>query len=274
MMEIVQALANESHRRIEIREGDYKKDGILYCGMCHTPKQFNKQVGDIWINSLCLCKCQKAAYEREEAAWAKKTQDRERYRRRISCFPVASMAEMTWDKDDNARPLISQMCRRYCDNFADARKDGAGLLIYGGVGTGKSFLAACIANRLIDDGYSVVFDNARGYADKSFDDKEYFLDIITQTDLLILDDLGMERNTEFMRETVFQILDKRCQAGKPILVTTNLTNDQLKNPGSIEEERVFSRLLESTVPILLKGEDRRRTEGMKTAKEWREILNG
>ena len=274
MNDIVQAMANESHRRISIREGDYRKDGIWYCGICHTPKQYNRQAGEIWINAMCLCECQREAYDREEAAWRKKSEEKEITRKKISCFPAAAMTNWTFENDDRARPVVSDMCARYCDSFGDALKDGTGILFYGGVGTGKSYYAACIANRLIEDGYTVRFDNARGYADKAFEDKEDFLDTISGADLLILDDLGMERTTDYMRETVFQILDKRCQSGKPIIVTTNLTNDQLKAPRSVDEDRVFSRLLESTVPILMKGEDRRRAAGLNKTKEWREKLLG
>lgn len=272
MTDLVKALANESHRRIEVREGDYRKDGIWYCGMCHTPKQYNKQVGDIFINAMCLCKCQKEAYEREETMFREKMKRKEIDRKVLACFPVAEMREWTFDKDDNARPNVTGICKSYCENFAEALKDGMGLLFYGNVGTGKSFLAACIANWLLDEGRTVVYDNARGYADMAFNDKDGFLETISLSDLVILDDLGMERPTEYMKETVFQILDKRSQVRKPIIVTTNMTNEQLKSPRGTDEERVFSRLLESTFPILMKGEDRRREQGKEMTKEWRKIL--
>ena len=274
MNEIVKSLAAESHRRIEIRENDYKVGGIWYCGICHTPKQFVRQVGELHIDAMCLCECQKEAYEREEAAFAREEKEKEIARRRRECFPVPGMDEWTFANDDHAKPGASAACKRYCDEFSGALRDGTGLLLYGEVGTGKSFLAACIANRLLDDGYRVVFDNARGYADMAFDDKEYFTDAITSADLVVLDDLGMERATEYMKETVFQILDKRCQSGKPLIVTTNLSNEALKAPRGVDEERVYSRLLEKSVPILMKGEDRRREKGRITAKEWREILLG
>jgi DNA replication protein DnaC len=270
----VKALANESHRRIEVREGDYKKDGVWYCGQCHTPKQYNKQAGDIFINAMCLCKCQKEEYEREEKYFREKMRRKELDRKALACFPVAEMKDWTFDRDDNARQQVTGICKSYCENFSRALKDGTGLLFYGNVGTGKSFLAACIANWLLEEGYSVIFDNARGYADMAFDDKEEFLETISNSDLLILDDLGMERPTEYMKETVFQILDKRSQVRKPIIVTTNMTNEQLKSPRGVYEERIFSRLLESTFPILMKGEDRRRNQGKEMTKEWREILLG
>ena len=274
MNEIVKALAAESHRRIEIRENDYKVGGIWYCGLCHTPKQFVRQVGELHIDAMCLCKCQKAAYDAEEAFYSNKFLEGQIAKMRMECFPVPEMAGWTFDRDDGARPGVSAACKRYCEEFSAAMRDGVGLLLYGGVGTGKSFMAASIANRLLDEGRTVVFDNARGYADRAFDDKEGFAELLAETDLIVLDDLGMERATEYMKETVFQILDKRCQAGKPLIVTTNLSNEALKAPRGVDEERVFSRMLEKSVPILMKGEDRRREKGRDTAKEWREKLLG
>lgn len=274
MIDIVQALANESHRRIVVRENDYKKDGVWYCGICHTPKQYNKQVGDIFINAMCLCKCAAEEYRKEEEAFKAKEEQREISHRRAVCFPVPEMADWTFEADDGKNPQLSEVAKKYCERFPEAMRDGAGLLLYGSVGTGKSFLAACIANYLLDHKYTVAFDNCRGYADKAFNDKEDFLETISLSDLVIIDDLGMERETEYMKETVFQILDKRCQSGKPLIVTTNLTNDQLKSPRSVDEERVYSRMLEKSVPILMKGEDRRRAAGKDMAKEWREILFG
>ena len=274
MMDLVKALANDSHRRIEIRENDYKKDGLWYCGSCHTQKQYIRQVGDIFINAMCLCKCQAEAYAREEAYYKEKERKKGIDRNRVECFPVVEMGKATFDMDDGKNPKITEICKRYCENFKEAREDGVGLMFYGNVGTGKSFFAACIANELISQEYVVAFDNCRGYADMAFEDKEVFHDTITYSDLLVLDDMGMERETEYMKETLFQILDKRCQAGKPIIVTTNLTADQLKAPRNTDEERVFSRLLNKTVPVLMKGEDRRRENGRATNEEWRARLLG
>lgn len=274
MNEFVTELAKESHRRIEIRENDYKKDGLWYCGLCHTPKQYIKQVGEIWINAMCLCKCQKEAYDREEKAAEDRQFQKEIERRRTECFPTAEMKTWTFENDDHTRPGITKVCENYCEAFPEAMKDGAGLMFYGSVGTGKSFFSACIANRLLDMGYTVSYDNCRGYADLAFRDKEEFSEIMSGASLVVLDDMGMERDTDYMKETLFQILDKRCQSGKPLVVTTNLSGEQLKSPRNMDEERLFSRLLSKTVPILMKGDDRRRASGKETAIEWRDKLFG
>ena len=74
----------------------------------------------------------------------------------------------------------------------------------------------------------------------------------------MLDDLDAERDTEYMQEYVYNIIDARYRAGLPMIVTTNLTGAKLKNPDSISKERIYSRLLERCHPIEITGADRRR----------------
>lgn len=63
------------------------------------------------------------------------------------------MLHCTFDNDDGARPEITAGMKKYCENFSDLRKSGKGILLYGTVGTGKSFFAACIVNELVSKGY-------------------------------------------------------------------------------------------------------------------------
>ena len=62
--------------------------------------------------------------------------------------------------------------------------------------------------------------------------------------LLIIDDLGVERNSEFAREQVFHIIDSRYRSQLPMIVTTNLTLKELKDPGDLARARIYDRVLE------------------------------
>ena len=62
--------------------------------------------------------------------------------------------------------------------------------------------------------------------------------------LLIIDDFGMERGTEYGLEQVYNVIDSRYRSGKPLIVTTNLTLDSLQNPQDTAHARIYDRLLE------------------------------
>ena len=87
--------------------------------------------------------------------------------------------------------------------------------------------------------------------------------------LLILDDFGMERDTSFALETVYDVIDGRYLSGKPLIVTTNLTLDELKKPQDVDHQRIYDRVLAMTVPIRFTGDNLR--SGQRSTK--REIVN-
>ena len=75
---------------------------------------------------------------------------------------------------------------------------------------------------------------------------------------MVIDDLASERNTEYMDETVFNVIDARERNGKPLIITTNLTSRELKDASNIRKARVYSRLFDLCFPYEVKGTDRRR----------------
>jgi DNA replication protein DnaC len=102
--------------------------------------------------------------------------------------------------------------------------------------------------------------------------KQEYLDSLNRFPLLILDDLGAERKSEYMNEIVFNLIDSRYRAKLPLIVTTNLTSEELKNPADITNRRTYSRLLEMCIPLEVKGEDRRREKLKDSFKEMKELL--
>jgi len=67
--------------------------------------------------------------------------------------------------------------------------------------------------------------------------------------LLIIDDLGVERSSEYTIELVYHIIDARYRSGGPMIITTNLTLNEMENPGTREKERIYDRILERCTPI-------------------------
>ena len=184
----------------------------------------------------------------------------ERYRN--ACFSDKTLRRCTFEADDRAHSELTRIARDYVQNFDDNLKNGRGLLFYGTVGTGKTFISACIANALVNQGYSCKMTTfTRIYNDllATFE-KQACIDKLKRYDLLIIDDLAAEGNTEYMRSAVFDVIDNRYRSGKPIIVTTNLTGDELIQPSDIYQSRVYSRIFEMCLPYRVIGDDRRKAK--------------
>ena len=188
---------------------------------------------------------------------------------RREAFPEAQM--QNWTFADAESIQIITIAKNYFENFRKMLEDGKGLLMFGTVGTGKTFASACIMNALIDKGIPCYMSTFTDIAQDIFDGKIDYHDL-SKYALLVLDDLMSERKTEYMQAIVFNVIDRRCKSGLPLIVTTNLTADAIKNPADLTYQRIFSRLLEMCVPIEVKGEDRRRKMLKDSFGEYSEIL--
>lgn len=264
-----------AQQHIKQQEGDYILDGLLYCGKCNTKKQTRIEVLGRVRTPLCLCKCEAERRAAEEAERKRFERMREVEKMRRIGFPESEMANWNFAADDMANPKISHVAHNYAANFNKMIERGKGLLLYGTVGTGKSFHAACIVNALIDKGYPCLMTNFSRLVNTiqgMYDGKQQYIDGLNKFDLLVIDDLSAERDTDFMNEIVFNIIDSRYRAGLPLIITTNLTAEEIKNPADIRKQRTYSRLLEMTIPVEVNGVDRRRNKLVNDYAEFSDIL--
>ena len=138
--------------------------------------------------------------------------------------------------------------------------------------------AGCIANALIDRLESVLFvgmsDVVNRMQGNFGTDRDHYMKSLMRPDLLILDDLGAERNTSFGKERVFDVVDKRLLSGKPMIVTTNIPLSVMKQAVDLDDRRIFDRILEVCVPIRFDGESFRKGNASANIKEAAEMLNG
>lgn len=254
---------------------DYEKDGLLYCGKCSTPKQVAVPLNGRITKPYCMCKCETEAYNAEQARKREIFRKEEIERNRASGFLDLDMLNCRFEVDDRKNPKISDISQRYVEHFLTMRKKGKGLIYLGNSGTGKSFMAACIANALIDKGFKCLMTNFPRIINELtgiFEGKQAYIDSLNRYDLLIIDDLAVERDSEYTAEIIQNVIDSRYRSGKPLIITTNLTKSEYENPKNIKRERLFSRLYEMCFPLAVAGQDRRREKAAVKDGEMKDLL--
>lgn len=240
-------------------DDEYTLDGLIYCGKCNTPRQVRVELFGVEKTVRCICKCQKEALDRETAERERQEKLRRISEMRANGIHDASIREWTFDNAENT-PILGK-ARRYYEKWKDMHDQNIGLLFFGNVGTGKTYLAACIANALISDGvpvlmtnFSKILNDLSGFKEQ---DKNKYIASFNNYELLIIDDLGVERQSDYALEQVFNVIDSRYKNGQPLIVTTNLSVEDLKNPSDMKFKRIYDRILEMTIPIKVDGVSRR-----------------
>lgn len=147
-------------------------------------------------------------------------------------------------------------CLQFVRDFDAAHGN---LLLFGTTGTGKTFLTHCIAREIMESVHSVLYLTATAFFDallgralgKSEEDL-VLCEQIESCDLLIIDDLGTERNTDFVISQLFVCLNERIQNRKSTVISTNLTLEEIK---ASYTERTFSRISNHFKILRLAGDD-------------------
>ena len=236
------------------------KSGLLMCGTCGEPKQHVIDLAGTKMVVPCACRCTREQDKARKEALERQRAEYELSRRRCDCFgDDLKKAGYTFAADDRRSAAVSDTALGYANDFAEQRKQGKGLLFLGAVGTGKTFYACCIANAVIDAGYSAIVTNFAEIANdlQATFDKGGVHKRLLRTDLLVLDDLAAERDTSFMQEIVFQVIEERSAAGKPMILTSNLSPQEFLHPAELSRSRVFSRVAEVCTIVSVTGADRR-----------------
>ena len=247
--------------------GDYiGDDGLLVCGKCGTRKESRIETdtpaGFVSNIRPIPCECASAAKAKKEDEEATREKAALIDRLRRDCFPYPTLWGCTFDNDDKANPRVTGICRKYVDSFDRFKDAGAGLMFFGGVGNGKSYYAAMIANALLDDARPVLFTSLSTLGGKMAADygrnRDSLLRRLTAYDLVVLDDLGVERTTETMNENVYQIVNALYSSRTPIVLTTNLDAAGMLKETDPNRQRIYSRLFECCKAVKVDGADRRR----------------
>ena len=245
-----------------LEPGDYTgEDGLLYCGKCHTPKQFRMEAPPLEGRLLPHpCRCEQERLDREAAE-----QEARRHRQAVADlkrrgFTDPAMREWTFANDNGKCPQMKH-ARFYVEHWDTMQEENIGYLLWGGVGTGKSYFAGCIANALMEQEVAVRMTNFALILNDltaSFEGRNEYISRLCRAPLLILDDFGMERGTEYGLEQVYNVIDSRFRSRRPLIVTTNLSLQDLQHPQDTAHARIYDRLLEMCAPIRFSGENFRK----------------
>ena len=260
-------------------ETEYMKDGHAYCKTCHERKDGEvKSLMDMKFIFKNNCKCDRERFEKQKQR--EKEQEIERLKR--SCFISMSQWAYTFDNYKGEKDKSYIIAKNYAKEYEQMKKENIGLLFCGTVGSGKTYLACCIANALIEE--YMIRVKIRNFAQiindlqkSGFDlDKNEYIEALTNVSVLILDDLGIERDTSYAKEQVYNIVNSRYLKQKPTIFTTNLPYEKIQNSDDgVEYERIYSRIIEMCIPIKVMGEDfRKRLQKEKLKQNKERLLKG
>ena len=258
----------------ECRENEFfGEDGLIYCSICKKPKQAVAEckTGSFKHKKLCDCELEKARQEE------KKYLDAENAIKIIKlssyCFDSRDkLLEYTFENSKKSNSAMT-LCYNYCAQWDNVKENNLSLLLCGSVGSGKTYLACSICNKLIRDRkLPVKFISEYSYinAYASAKDKQEYLNSFSKYQLIVFDDFGskcFKKNDDSngWLSFVFDLIDLRYVQEKPMVFTTNLSKEIFTNENynSIDKQRVFSRLREMTgVPIEVKSKDYRKNNAV------------
>lgn len=232
-----------------------------------------------------ICKCREEELRLEEERLKQIELDSRLRRLKENSLMDERFRECIFDNWilDESNKKMYQIGQRYCKNWQEVKKENIGLLLHGVPGTGKTFLSFCIANYLIERYVPVIAISSIGilsriketYSSYGREGEAEIIRAIKNADLLVLDDLGAENNTEWAKEKLYEIIDFRYRNEKPIIITTNLLLDSLKSKLTSSDgiSRTYDRIIEMCTPLEIKGESRRVKQQSRKTKVLKNILN-
>lgn len=239
MNDIIRKIADKNTKNT----GDYlDSEGFLVCCKCHTRKECEHEFP---LHSgkkrkfPIMCRC-----DREEELRYKQNQAQIIQQKRLEKLYSKGLTDQAYRKntfslDDGRNKEVTKLCMQYVKNWEKLKEQNCGIIFYGDTGGGKSFYSCCIANALIHKGVSVLVSRLSDLVKNRVDDRESGFSV-KNFELIVLDDIGAENYTQ----TAYNIIDDIYRSNIPLIVTTNLSPSMMKRPSTIEQKRIFDRVIE------------------------------
>lgn len=263
------SLERQAEAAIPASLGDYTaEDGLLHCGVCGCRKRMPLTVdfGDgpeIHVVAV-MCQCGiKAQEQREKEKQAEEMQERINKLKRTSLMDD-STARHTFDSFQPQDSKILRVARNYVKRFDEMYAKNQGLIFCGPPGTGKTFTAACIANALLANGVPIAMTSfvklLSLFSGRDDEDEATQIMRLNSAKLLVIDDFGAERDTSYASEKVYNILDSRYRSRKPMILTTNMSQQEMLTEKAIAKQRLYDRIFETCYFVDFIDERRYRIE--------------
>ena len=224
------------------------------CPVCGEKLYLNFDFLGKTIRPKVSCKC-----ERDKLAKEKEAKELYNHQKRVKelkydCFQFKSRHECTFENDNGLNPKM-KIAKEYVEKWDTLEKDQAGLLLIGNVGRGKTYMAAAIANALIERELSVKMTDFFSIESEIYGakDKNAVVNKYISYDLLIIDDFGTERNSDYVQEIIFKIIDERVNSAKPMIVTTNLNIDRINTDNNLTRKRIYDRICSVCLSVDVDG---------------------
>lgn len=251
-------------------------DGLLHCNVCKETLEVFYPQGSLLEGRKHhrQCACERKAYA-EDAKYHKEKEHQELVARNKGiCFEEKEMKNWIFQNADEENRLI-KIARDYVANWEEMKRNHMGYLLWGPIGTEKSYLAGCIANALLEQEVTVKMTNFNTILNDLFEveEKSEYIRAIAGYELLIIDDLGVERSSEYALENIFSVIDRRYRSRKPLIVTTNLPLSKLKAETDVDKKRMYDRILEMCIPLKVDGNSRREAIANDNVHAMKKILN-
>ncbi len=248
-----------------LKEDERVEDDVIYCNICNGARSEKYEIEGNNYYFRVDCECQKKKREFQERVESIKRNSliSERYKN-------VSFETTKTDSIQNFEHMLKR-CKGYCEHADEALKNGWGVYLYGNRGTGKTHLAACMANDLINQGYELLFTNffeitkeIKATYNKSNANSEIdLINRVTSIDFLVIDDIGtesMKKNGEdtWIQEKIYDVLNKRYNAQKPTIFTSNNSFSELVNERGMLDKSVDRIMEMSTMILKFEGQSYRR----------------
>lgn len=245
-------------------------NGIIRCAVCNEPRMvFIAEIGKN-LPVICSCYDRKQKEEQQKEIVMKVKQKAE-----SSPFYDNSYNKDTFSNDDSQECVVSKQCKAFVEHWEEVKHMGAGLIISGPLGTGKSFYAAAIVNAIKDKGISAIIVTTSRFISivQSSKSPQAMIDDLNTFQLVALDDLGAERDSDYAVELLENFVNGRVLKKLPMVVTTNHTGAQLNNPSDMRYARIFDRIMVMCPrPIVLNGKSRRIDQREERSQWMKDIL--
>jgi DNA replication protein DnaC len=156
--------------------------------------------------------------------------------------------------DLNIDPDITEQLANWIGRIQNCETNGS-LILFGGVGTGKTWTATAVLRELQSTTMKPLVTSSTKMLRKLRPEGGGDLDDYIKAHYLLIDDLGAERGSEWVEETLYAIIDERWREARPTIITTNLVPADLKQTVG---DRIYDRRRDDALAITLTGPSRRK----------------